>query len=71
MKSDYLISAEDFEIGDFAFVDEKFRKTEEEPQRVEIIDINQISAFVKNAEGFTYRVMRNRLTRNVKDENTV
>ena len=67
MKSNYLI-CEDFDVGDFAYVDEEYRKKSEEPVKVEIIYINQISAIVKNSKGAIWIIMRNRLARNTKYE---
>jgi hypothetical protein len=55
MKSQYLDSAEDLEVGDFVFPDGDF-----EP--VEIMWLGQIYARVKDIEtGHEWELMRNRL----------
>ena len=56
MKSKYLISAEDLDIGDIAFADGDL-------DPVEILWLGQIYARVKSTEsGYEWTLMRNRLT---------
>lgn len=68
MKSNYLI-CEDIDVGDEVYADEEYRKTNEAPCKVKVLAINHISAMVENEQGYSWTIMRNRLTKETKKDN--
>jgi hypothetical protein len=66
MKSKYFPKADDIDVGDRVYLDEAYRKTNEEPYQVNVKAITEITALIENKNGIVWSVVRNRLTKDLQ-----